>query len=202
MPRSPVSIPRSSCEAGCRQTLGRAIAYAEAAECLFSAGKKQEAYALSFLAMDECGKFIIIAKELGSSKSDPITVSGFSDHNAKYGEVLDYCIRAVKSDAAKVMSELSRIPALDLSNIAELTYKAVDDGTILAEARTLDTAPLKYRNEAFYTNFDGSWKAPRYPGDEVCAAQIKLVKGAAKSYLYYIDTQGLSWLASHPEYFG
>jgi AbiV family abortive infection protein len=202
MPRSSISIPRSFCEAGCRQALGRAIAYAEAAEHLFSLGQKQEAYALSFLAMDECGKFIIIARELGSSMSDPITVSGFYDHSAKYGEVLEYCIKAVKWDAAKVLSVLSKIPALDLSNIAELTYKAIDDGSILSEAHTLNTDPLKYRNEAFYIDFDGSWKPPRYPSDEVCAAQIKLVKGAAKSYLYFMNTQGLSWLTSHPEYFG
>jgi AbiV family abortive infection protein len=165
-------------------------------------GKKQEAYVLSFLAMDECGKFIIIAREFRSTTSDPITVSGFSDHNAKYGEVLDYCIKAVKWEAAKVLSVLSKIPALDLSNIAQLTYKAIDDGSILREAQTLGTAPLKFRNEAFYIDFDGSWKSPRYPGDEVCAAQIKLVKGAAKSYLHFIDAQGLSWLTSHTEYFG
>jgi hypothetical protein len=46
------------------------------------------------------------------------------------------------------------------------------------------------------------WKSPRYPSDEVCAAQIKLVKGAAKSYLYFIAEKGLQWLVDHPEYFG
>ena len=198
----PISIPRSSCDAGCRQILDRAIAYTQAAERLFSVGQKQEAYVLSFLAMDECGKFIIIAKALGSSAADPITVSGFSDHNAKYGEVLGYCIRMVKSDVAKVMLELSKDPALDLSEIAKLSYQAIQDGSILNEAQTLGTAPLRYRNEAFYIDFVGSWKPPRYPSDEICAAQVKLIKGAAKSYLHFIKTNGLQWLADQSEYFG
>jgi hypothetical protein len=106
----------------------------------------------------------------------------------------------VNSDAAKLTSWISKTFAL--SNIAKLTYKAIDDGSVLREAQTLNSDPLKYRNEAFYIDFDGNWKPPRYPGDELCAAQIKLVKGAAKSYLYFINTHGLLWLVSHPEYFG
>jgi hypothetical protein len=62
---------------------------------------------------------------------------------------------------------------------------------------------LRYRNEAFYVDFVGSWKSPRYPSDEVCASQIKLAKGAAKSYLYFIEKEGFQWLVDHAaEYFG
>ena len=196
----PVSIPRSSCDEGCRLILKRTIAYTEAAEHLFSAGKKQEAYVLSFLAMDECGKFILIVKTLRSSHADPITVIGFSDHNAKYAEVLDNNKRLVNSDAAKIALQLSK--EFDLSEVAKLNYQAMANGSILSEAQTVNTEPLRYRNEAFYVDFVEGWKSPRYPSDEVCAAQIKLVKGAAKSYLYFIEKEGLQWLVDHPEYFG
>jgi len=164
-------------------------------------GKKQEAYVLSFLAMDECGKFILIAKALGFSPADPITVIGFSDHNAKYGEVLDNNIRMVKSAGAQIALQVSK-ELDDLSEIAKLSYQAIENGSILSEAQTLNTAPLRYRNKAFYVDFVGSSEPPRYPSDEVCAAQIKLAKGAAKSYLYFIETNGLQWLVDHPEYFG
>ncbi len=185
--------------------LKRTIAYTEAAEHLFSAGKKQEAYVLSFLAMDECGKFILIVKELRSSAADPITVVGFSDHKAKYGEVLQNNIRLTGSKGAKFALELTKkFPSLlHLSEIAKLNYQAIQNGSILSEAQTLNTAPLKYRNEAFYVDFVGSWKSPRYPSDEVCASQIKLAKGAAKSYLCFIEKEGFQWLVDHAaEYFG
>jgi AbiV family abortive infection protein len=202
MPRDPISIPKSSCDPGCRKILERVVSYTEAAEHLFSVNRKQEAYVLSFLAMDECGKFIIIAKALRSSNADPVPVSGFYDHNAKYGEVLGYCLRVVNSAGAKIALELSKDPAFDLSEIAKLSYQAIEDNSIQNEAKTLGTDPLRYRNEAFYMDFVETWKPPRYPGDEICAAQIKLVKGAAKSYLYFIKTNGLEWLANHSQYFG
>jgi|SRR5208282_2508869 AbiV family abortive infection protein len=195
----PVSIPRSSCDEGCRLILKRTIAYTEAAEHLFLKDRKQEAYVLSFLAMDECGKFLLIAKTLRSSTADPITVTGFSDHNAKYGEVLDNNKRLVNSSGAKIALGLSKM--FDLSEIAKLNYQALANGSILSEARTVNTDPLRYRNEAFYVDFVDGWKSPRYPGDEVCAAQIKLVKGAAKSYLYFIENEGLQWLIDS-EYLG
>ena len=187
MPGS-ATIQRADCLTGCRQALKRAISYTEAAEILFSIDKKQEAYALSFLAMDECGKFFLIAKAYHSSTSDPVVVVGFADHNAKYDEVLDYCIKAAGSPTMKLMEEISKNPAFDLSNVAKLSYESIRNGSITREAATLKGAPpLKYRNKAFYIDYDGAWQDPRYPGDEVCAAQIKLVKGAAKSYLYVLN---------------
>jgi AbiV family abortive infection protein len=195
----PVSIPRSSCDEGCRLILKRTIAYTEAAEYLFSVGRKQEAYVLSFLAMDECGKFILIAKELRSSTADPINVTGFSDHDTKYGEVLDNNKRLLNSVGVKIALELSK--GLDLSEIAKLNYQAIANNSILPEARKMNTDPLRYRNEAFYVDFIKGWRPPRYPSDELCAAQIKLVKGAAKSYLTFIETEGLQWLIDHSEYF-
>ena len=139
--------------------------------------------------MDECGKFILISKAFHSSSSDPVTVSGFANHDAKYGEVLDYCIQTARSNTAKGMSEISKIFDPSLSDISKLSYQAIEDGTIEAEARTISTHPLEYRNSGFYINFvNGTWASPRYPSDKVCAAQIKLVKGASRYYLIRMNT--------------
>ena len=106
----------------------------------------------------------------------------------------------MNSDAAKIALQLSK--GFDLSEVAKLNYQAIANGSLLSEAETVNTEPLRYRNQAFYVGFAEGWKSPRYPSDEVCAAQIKLVKGAAKSYLYFIENEGLQWLVDHPEHFG
>lgn len=201
MARAPLVVARKDCERGCNLILGRVISYTEAAEALFNSQRKQEAYALSFLGMDELGKFLLIAKAMRSSRADPITVPGFFEHNPKFGEVLDYYQRALGSDASKLMNELRKWPGLGLSNASVFAYKAIESGAMHGEAKTIDANPLGYRNAAYYVDYDGDWKGPRYPGDEICAGQIKVVKGAAKGYQWLIAQNGLDWVLSQSHLF-
>jgi AbiV family abortive infection protein len=201
MPRAPLTVPRKDCESGCKIILGRAIRYAEAAETLFSAQRKQEAYALSFLGMDELGKFFLIAKAMRTTREDPVAIVGFFDHNPKMSEVIDYYKRIGGSDGLKLLSALSKLPTLALSDISLLAYAAFEGGEIATEAEVIDANPLGFRNAAYYVDYDRGWKSPRYPGDKICAGQVKLVKGAAKGYLQLIVEKGLAWLLNQDHLF-